>query len=202
MNRGDRGKTDSTTSDKAATDSFLVASAVGGDNAALRELLRRYDRLVRYTIFRLSGTQAVRDPEWLESIANGVWTGFLTSAAKPAANEFASVPAMLARIAHNKTISALRQIRPNAPPSGVSSDTESPIAAVSPVPEMIERIDELERLGVIVEQLDLESRAMLGELPAIMERKWRVAAERLGWAESTLRSRWKQLLDLLRQKLS
>ena len=48
-------------------------------------------------------------------------------------------------------------------------------------------------------QLDEDDRTLADQLEAIMDRKWRVAAAALGLSESTLRSRWKRVLDRLRR---
>ena len=48
-------------------DHSLVAAAIHGDDAALRTLMDRYDRLVRYTICTAK-RQCVRDPQWLDTV--------------------------------------------------------------------------------------------------------------------------------------
>ena len=90
-------------------DGFLVASLLGGDSAALSKLMERYDRLVRYTIFRVARGLCERDPDWLESVASDTWAGFVQSMRREAGGRPQSMKAYLAQIARNRAVSAMRQ---------------------------------------------------------------------------------------------
>lgn len=195
-------------------DRFLIASAAGGDSAALRKLMERYDRLVRYTVFRVAKGQCVRDPDWLESVASDTWGGFVRSIRRESAEQPQSAKAYLARIARNQAISALRRTGASGretrdpkvfsldsgPRSGPDHAGESALEIPSTLEEPAEtvaRLELLEALRGCLEELEADGRAMASQLEAITERRWRDAAEALGLKESTLRSRWKQVLKRL-----
>ena len=65
--------------DVLVDEAYLVQSVLGGDPAALRELMSRYDRLVRYAVFRAARDRCRKDPEWLDSIGSATWAGFVQS---------------------------------------------------------------------------------------------------------------------------
>ncbi|RME40682.1 MAG: hypothetical protein D6788_02790, partial [Planctomycetota bacterium] len=90
-------------------DATLVRAAAGGDGAAFAALMRRYDRLVRYTIFRRAKGFCLRDPQWLDAVASATWTGFARGLTGGTDRIPDSVAALLVRIARNQTISALRR---------------------------------------------------------------------------------------------
>ena len=182
-------------------DGFLVAGLRAGDAAAFNELLRRYDRLVRYTILRATKDRCLADPDWLESIACETWTGFVTAMRQDGATVPDSVRAYLTRIAHNQAITALRRharTQPTISLDGegetidVESETEDPSVG-------LENLELLEALRGCVDALGDRDRALAQELESIMARRWQEAASALGMSESTLRSRWKRTLDQLRQ---
>ncbi|MHC4697135.1 MAG: RNA polymerase sigma factor [Planctomycetota bacterium] len=201
-------------------DGFLVASMLGGDSAALSKLMERYDRLVRYTIFRVARGLCERDPDWLESVASDTWAGFVQSMRREAGDRPQSVKAYLAQIARNRAVSALRQSgsatkrdaggpevfsldggsREGGPHSGPYSAgekiSEIPSTLEEPI-ETVARIEMIEALRGCLEELDADGRAMASQLSAITERRWQDAASALGIKESTLRSRWKQVLGRL-----
>lgn len=186
--------------DTGVDDKFLAASVVGGDPAALRQLLSRYDRLVRYTVFHASRQRSHDDPQWLDSVASATWTGFVQSLNRAPDQLPTSIPAYLARIAKNKTVSALRKrgvaaesldAREDDAVQGVGSEAADPL-------EVLSMADDLEALRVCLDAVSADDRPMLGQLEAITSRHWKDAAAALGLAESTLRSRWGRLLDRLR----
>ncbi len=188
-------------SDSGPNDSFLVAGVIGGDEAALRKLIDRYDRLVRYTIFRVTKDRCAKDPHWLDTIASNTWTGFVTSVRRNPDNQPRSPKAYLVRIARNQVVSALRRSRPAEELAGETQDVE--VAAIeSSVEEpadLLERMELIEVLRECFAGLSEDDRTLAEQLEAIMERKWRVAAAALDLSESTLRSRWKRVLERLRQ---
>lgn len=182
-------------------DSFLVSGIVGGDAAALRKLMGRYDRLVRYAIYQMSKARCVQDADWLETLASDTWTGFVQSVQRNPQTELASVKAYLVRIARNRCASALRRLGPEAEHLVHTADLAS-VEIESKMEEPIEllsRVELLDALRGCLEDLDADSRPMAGELSAITERRWKRAAENLGVSESTLRSRWSKVLERLRR---
>ena len=56
-------------------DQFLMQALLGGDAAAMNKLMQRYDRLVRFTIFRVAKSRCLSDPHWVDTIATDTWTG-------------------------------------------------------------------------------------------------------------------------------
>jgi len=185
-------------------DEFLIESVRGGDAAALRELMRRYDRLVRYTVFKAASEICAKDPDWLETVAADTWAGFARSITRNPDNEPQSVPAFIVRISKNQVASAFRRmsrgseslpmISLDAVGAGITLPLEDPT-------ETLSRLELLEALKSCLEELDCDGRAMAGQLRAITERRWCDAAEVLGVSESTLRSRWKLVLRTLRNCL-
>ncbi len=187
-------------SSSSPTDDFLISSVLGGDTAALNELMDRYDRLIRYTILRASKDHCLRDPQWLESIASAAWIGFIRSIRQNPRVRPRSLRAYLVRIARNQVVSALRAAPRDAGSlSAERSGNESSITAE--MEEPVETLSRLELLGVLktcLDELALDDRTMVTQLHAITERRWKDAAVALGVSESTLRSRWQRLLERLR----
>lgn len=183
------------------SDGFLIANVIAGDAAALRKLMDRYDRLVRYTIFRASKDRCLADPEWLDSLASETWTGFVESAKRDPDDRPKSLRAYLVQIAKHKVISSLRRKQPDPLPLYGTDDFPEPSVAAE-LEEPVETLARLELLGVLrecLEELDEEDRAMATQLRAITDRRWKEAAEALGMAESTLRSRWARALTRLQR---
>lgn len=179
-------------------DEFLVESVRGGDEAALRVLMDRYDRLVRFAIFRLSKSECHRDPHWLETIAGDTWMGFIRSLQRSPGLRPQSVKAYLTTIARFKVVSARRVV---SPPSEMSVETEetTEISVDQDDPlDLLADLESLESLQACVRELDEPDRSIYVQIEAIIERRWVEAASALGVSESTLRSRWKRVLERLR----
>ena len=187
----------------APDDRFLIASVLGGDESALRKLMDRYDRFVRYCVFRTAKQRSTHDPDWLDSVASAVWAGFVQSIRRTPDREPESVQAYLAFIARNQAVSALR--RDPADPPSISLEAAEGLSLpdrIEEPTELVSRLESLEALRVCLAESDPDDRTMIAQLPAIMDRRWRDAAEALGLKESTLRSRWERFLDRLRTKLA
>ncbi len=183
-----------------SSDDFLIAGMLGGDWAALNKLIDRYDRLVRYTIYRAAKAQCARDPQWLESVASATWTGFVQSLQRHAERRPKSVRAYLASIARNQTVSALRSVPvSNADTQSIDSFAELITASLNDPIDTLSQLELLETLRVCLSELAEDDRTLAGQLTAITERRWRDASAALGISESTLRSRWKRTLDRLRE---
>ena len=183
------------------SDDFLVASVVGGDAAALRKLIDRHDRLVRYTILRASGDRCRRDPQWLESIASVTWEGFVRALHRSPDNPPRSVPAYLVRIARNQSASALRKPSSTHESLDVAIEHETsgiPATLDDPSEELV-RLELLEAIRSCLAELDTDEKMMATQLTAITERRWNEAAGALGVTESTLRSRWQRALERLKR---
>lgn len=181
-----------------ADDAFLLASLAGGDEAALSALMDRHDRLVRYTIFRVSRDRCRSDPQWLDAVASASWAGFVGSI-RQADTPPQSARAYLARIAHNQAVSALRGVRGDPTPvdAGSLETLEDDSTNAEPM-AVLARLESLETLKSCVDELDADDRTLMAQLGPITERRWREAAEALGIKESTLRSRWSRVLERLR----
>jgi len=182
-------------------DGFLISSMVGGDAAALHKLMDRYDRLVRYTIFRVAKERCTADPDWLDSVAGDTWTGFVESMRRDPDNSPRSLAAYLARTARNRAVSAVRRVARDV--DALSLDTDDAGREVaSTLDDPKETLERVELLGVLREclhELESDDQALASQLEAITERRWRQASEALGISESTLRSRWKRTLAQLRR---
>lgn len=187
-------------SDGAQTvpDEFLVSAMNAGDWRALDVLIDRYDRLVRYTIFRASRERCLKDPAWLDSLSSSAWAGFVEAARKAGDSGPRSVRNLVVTIARNQAISALRQIsrRPAELPAELASDDET---ALDIDPAMLsDGAEQLEHLRLCLGQLGEADKVIFSQLGLITERRWQEAAAALGRSESTLRSQWKRILEKLR----
>ncbi len=199
---GDDGRGTGRTGDDASgpSDAFLIAGMLGGDSAALRKLMDRYDRLVRYAVFQAARQPCLRDPQWLDAVASATWQGFVQSMRRAGGQTPDSLTAFLARIARNQAISALRRntggertlsLDAGSEEFTGESESEGPV-------ETLARLELLEAVQACLAGLSEDDRTVATQLGAITERRWKEAAGALGIAESTLRSRWKQVLGRLR----
>ncbi len=183
------------------TDQELVLRLASGDEAALRLLMDRYDRLVRFAVFRMARSECRRDPQWLDSRATGIWQGFIQSMKRAGNTVPNSLKTYLLQVSRNHVISALRR---KTPPwdqgEGPKATTEPDlIEATDCNPSVIvEELDSLSTLRDCISGLNEGDQALLARLEEIVNRRWVEAAGSLGMKESTLRSRWKRLLDDLR----
>ena len=181
-------------------DSYLMKSVIGGAPAALRALMSRYDRLVRYTIFQRARHRCRMDPEWLDSVASATWAGFVQSLNRSPETPPSSVSAYLVRIARNQVASRLRkqeqahetlEARHIETVAADRDDTPDPLTTLSVA-------EDLAALQACIASVGGADSELLAHLEAITDRRWKDAAAALGLPESTLRSRWQRLLDRLR----
>lgn len=180
------------------SDAYLIAGVRGGDEAALRMLMNRFDRLVRYSIYRYSKTECGRDPQWLETVAADSWMGFVQSLRKNPEKTPNSVSAYLSTIAKFKVVSALRRLNN---PNLQTDDEESRFAIAVSLGESIDLLADVEDLSALrecINELEPSDFVLWVEVEAILERRWVEAAAALGLSESTLRSKWKKTLERLR----
>jgi RNA polymerase sigma factor (sigma-70 family) len=190
----------STLAADARDDQLLITGMLAGDAAALRKLIDRYDRLVRYTVFRVAGRRGGQDPQWIDSLASDTWIGFVRSLQRDVANRPASVPAYLVQIARNQSISAIRKTARTAQPASLDQDdhADSIESELEGPGEVVSRLEDLQTLRECLSELSDGDRETTAQLHAITERRWKDAASVLGVSESTLRSRWKSILGRLR----
>ncbi len=184
-------------------DRTLLGRLANGDERALRGIMKRYDRLVRYTIFRACRDRCAADPDWLDARASETWTGFVQSARRQGFQPPADMATYLIQIARNKCRDALR-IAGAIASQGLTGDDESLSQLASQHEDtsvIAERLDDLAALRECMAGLGDQDRALCGQLSLIMERRWKEAADNLGLAESTLRSRWEKVLQTLRDRL-
>lgn len=184
------------------SDEFLVAGVRGGDEAALRALMDRYDRLVRFVIFRLSKTECLQDPHWLETIAADTWMGFVRSIQRSADSHPKSLTAYLTTIARFKVVSARRRLQNPANLSLDDSQVDFEVEAGAEDPfNLLANLESLASVRDCVRELEPTDQALWAEIEAILNRQWVDAAAALGISESTLRSRWKRVLERVRDCL-
>lgn len=187
-------------SDADSADDELLKRAGRGDSGALQLLLDRYDRLVRYAIFRVARRQCTRDPQLLDSIASETWTAVIQAARSPEREAPRSVKSYVVRIARNRSVSAIRtlsrQFEHERPDEGsddrAASDEE-------PASTLLENMEQLELLRTCMAELAEPDRQICGQIVPISNRHWREAAEVLGMSESTLRSRWQRIEEQIRR---
>jgi len=180
-------------------DSFLVRATLGGDPAALRVLMARYDRLVRYTIFRGAAERCRKDPQWLDSVASATWSGLVQSLNRSPSQVPTSLAAYLVRIARNQVASQLRRRGlQHDSLDALENDTIVEDDGAADTLELLSASEDLEALRACLRAVGGEDSLLLAHLEAITERRWTDAAAALGVAESTLRSRWQRLLSRLR----
>lgn len=183
----------------AEDDSRLLDRLVRGDERAFAALLDRYDRLVRFTIFRTARAECARDPQWLDGVASATWMGFVQTIRRRGIGGIRSLRIYLIQIARNQALTARRgTTRIDAVGLDQALESAEPVVE-GEMAELLDRWTDLSALNKCIEMLPADDRTLLGQVLAISERRWREAADALGLPESTLRSRWKKLLEKLRQ---
>ncbi len=184
------------------SDDALFARLADGDPMALRPLMDRYDRLVRFTIYRMSQTRARRDPLWLDSVASEVWTDLCRSLRTSPEKKIDHPAAYLIEISRRRCIDALRR-RNETPSQGDPHEDHfaQTTANEEDTADMLEQSEELSALRDCTHALEGDDARLCSELPAITAGRWREAGAKLDMPESTLRSRWKKILAQLRSCL-
>ncbi len=180
------------------SDDFLISSLLGGDETALRKLIDRYDRLVRFTIYRSSKAQCAADPQWLDSVASSAWAGFLQTLRRRSADCPRSTAALLATIARNHAVSALRTRMGQPLATDDAQALASFPATLDDASVLLAEVELLAALRDCSATLDEPDRLILSQSSLLLERRWRDAAAALAVSESTLRYRWTRVLERLR----
>ena len=184
-------------------DRHLVIQLLAGDEDAVRSLVQRYDRLIRYTIFKTGRRHCERDPGWLDARANEAWTGIVSALRRRGRNAIPpNVPAYFARIARNKSLDAVgkadqRQTIPFDPTGDAATQEPQTETEADPL-QMLQGVEELAALRACIARLSEDEQVVCSEIGLIMERRWKEAAQQLEMPESTLRSKWGHILDKLR----
>lgn len=207
MARMDGGRADEHSSGAGSADHddrALIVRLLDGDEQAARWLIDRYDALIRYTVFRTARRHCDRDPGWLDARANETWTGIVSSLRRLGTDGIPpSIPSYFSQIARNKALDAAAKadVRPIIPfDSEVEAglDAEPTTDPEDDPADLLAGLEQLETLRACLNRLSEEDRVLCSEIELIMNRRWREASERLGMAESTLRSRWNGVLGRLR----
>ncbi|MCC7292489.1 MAG: sigma-70 family RNA polymerase sigma factor [Phycisphaerales bacterium] len=159
-------------------------------------LMQRYDRLVRFAIFRASRSRSLRDPDWLDTIAADTWTAFLRSFTIGRGPDSA-LKSYLVSIARHKTVSAIRAAQRTLPAMTTDKPEEADDRA-APADLLVE-LEDIERLHAAVGSLDPEDQRILAQATLVTAKRWEEASRVLGMAESTLRSKWQRILKRLRR---
>ncbi len=185
-----------------ADDAVVVARILQGDDLAMRALIERYDRLVRYTIFKTGKRYCERDPGWLDARANEVWTAIVSALRRRGADNLPpNIPAYFAQVSRNKCLDAVQRADRNQvfPFDPHDSDSHQPPAEDEENPlALLENLEQLESLRDCMSRLSESDRLICGEIGLIMEKRWREAADRLQMKESSLRTRWRGVIVKLK----
>ena len=177
---------------------LILSRLARGDEEALRSIMDKYDRLLRYTIFRTAKAHCVRDPQWLDAVASETWTGFLRSARRGTPIAPGALAGYLVGVARRQAISALRRAEAFAQPATSSPDTlDRPDAQPDPAGVAAD-LESLSALRDCAAHLPDEDQLLMTQLLAITQRRWLEAATALAMSESTLRSKWTRVLVRLR----
>lgn len=185
---------------EGGSDNDLLGRIADGDPLSLRLLMDRYDRLIRYTVYRASRERCRRDPLWLDSVCSEVWTDLCRSLRINGNPGIDNIHSYLIQIARRRSIDALR--RPGAAPLGAGEDESveqsQPVYESEDTSDLLSGLEEVSALRECMMRLKEPDRVLCGEIAAITSGQWKEAAGRLAMPESTLRSRWSRVLDRLR----
>ena len=185
------------------TDDELLADLARRDSLALRVLMDRFDRLVRFTIFRTHRQRCRQDPLWIDSVASEVWTDLCRSARAGKLEDISNIQSFFIQVTRRRCIDALRRSAETPLAAGGPEDglDAQPIMTDDDTDSLLDRAEHLTALRGCVSKLGEAEQIICGEISAITAGRWREAGQRLGMAESTLRSRWARVLQNLRQCL-
>lgn len=181
--------------DTSFDDLALVRRFRTGEGEALRELIDRYDRLVRFAIFRLCKSECRRDGLFLDARASETWSGFVESVRRREAPPPKNLSSYLLQIARNKCTDALRrggrQVLPLDDASAVAAPAEGGL-------DTLVRAEEVLALRGCVGLLSEDEQTICAHVDLILDGRWTRVGEALGVPESTLRTRWRGIITRLR----
>jgi len=181
-------------------DDELAIAVAAGHEPALRQLIVRYDRIVRYTVFRQSQRMCEADPLWLDSVASEVWTGLIRAIRRDRHSLPSTLRNYIISIARNQTISAIRKTETagRLHTTGLDAASSSQDADAPDPAQFSEDLENLQALRDCLDQLADEDQIFAEHLPDVLDRRWRDVGAALNLPESTVRSRWKRVLGHLR----
>ncbi len=177
-------------------DAKLARGVQAGDTEALRRLMHHQDRLVRFTIYRTLKDACTRDPHLIDAVASEVWTGFVASINRKGVPD-GSIRAYLVTIARNKATDFLR--RESRRPKADGGDLGDLVVSDADPMSVIMDAERVDFVRDCMADLAGDDRNLLQEMELLLNSRWREAAQALDIPESTLRSRWKKVLDRLRR---
>lgn len=171
-----------------------------GEGDALRELIRRYDRLVRYAVFRLCPGECRRDPMFLDARASETWTGLVRSVQRAETGLPKKIKTYLIQIAKNKCADAMRRGEPALNTEGEAAgdaigELQAPAQASV---DLLIRAEEILALRECIDQLSAREKRICEQMEHLVSGRWRRAAEAVGMPESTLRSQWPGIIRKLK----
>jgi DNA-directed RNA polymerase specialized sigma24 family protein len=195
---GEEGAADG--DEEGPADLELVERLRDGDGEALRLLMGRYDRLVRYAVFRLCRAECLRDPTFLDARASETWTGLVQSAQQGRLKFLKNLKTYLIQIARNKCADAKRRSNEAAGDKwhGMEEDLRRLQAPVPPSVELLIQAEEVLALRECIENLTLSDKRICEQMEDLVAGRWTLAGEALGMPESTLRSRWAVIVGKLK----
>lgn len=159
----------------------------------------RYDRLIRFAVYRGSRVECQRDPAWLDSVASEVWVGFVGTLRRNPDSVPRELKPYFIQIARHKCIDALRRgRRGQAALSHGPGELDDLSTAQQSVLELMSIAEEVDQLHECVSHLSPEDQALCSQIPRIVERRWRDVGRALGLSESTVRSRWPGVVQRLK----
>ena len=188
-------------SDRAALrDDELAVAIAAGHEPALRQLIARYDTVVRYTVFRHSSDRCHADPHWMDSIASDVWTGLVAAIRRDRHGLPSPMRNYIISVSRNQTVSALRkrQTATKLDTVDLEAAARSPDADAPDPGRLAEDLEDLTALRECLATLSGDDRTLANHLADVVDRRWRDVAAALDLPESTVRSRWKRVLEQLR----
>ena len=196
----DRWENDTGAGKEPTDDAELVRRVRNGDGDAVRVLMGRYDRLVRYAAFRLCRAECMRDPAFLDARASEAWTGFVRSVQRAGSKPPRNLRTYLIQIARNKCADALRRAELTAAgDAGIAGDDLGLIEAPSTASvELLIRAEEVLALRECLEKLSPVEKKICDQMEYLAAGRWKHAAQILGMPESTVRSRWSGIVAKLK----
>ena len=181
-------------------DGELVVRLREGDPDALRMLMGRYDRLVRYVVFRLCRGKCAQDPTFLDALSSEAWTGFVQSIGDDRKDPPQNLKTYIAQIARNKATDALRRTETGG--HGDDGTIADELAGIeSPTPATVEVLIQAEQVLALREcasQLKPADRTLYEHVEDLVAGRWKRVGEALEMPESTVRSRWAAVIVKLR----
>jgi RNA polymerase sigma factor (sigma-70 family) len=181
-------------------DDHLLLGLQANDPNALRQLMDRYDRLVRYAIFQAARSACHKDPNFLDSLASDVWLALVQRARRDGTEFTQNMQSYLIQVARNKCADHWRRESRRSDEKSSSASSEEQNYAIDPAPEpadVISAFEQTSRIRELLKTLPENERNLLQEMDLLTSGRWKEASRRLNSPESTLRSQWSALVAKL-----